>query len=107
MEVEDVELLRRTLKSDSSALVRIVAAEALYRFGPESTRQSAQDALVQVVQDRPADEFAALAALNALEQAQVPKTDLLGPLKSIGQPSPTVPKRNREYVGRMVNTLTD
>lgn len=101
---EGRELLRHAL-ADPSPFVRIVAAEALGRFGQEEERPAALAALAELAPPKAQGVLVAMSALSAIEAigpAAVPLHDLVRQLDPTG-PSPDA--RFDSYVPRLIENI--
>ncbi len=98
-------LLRAAL-GDEAPEVRVIAAEALGRYGNPSDVQAARELLVEHSDLRMYDTFTVMLALNALQAMGV---DKVSPAKDriAGLPTkvPQMPPRADGYVGRLLATL--
>jgi HEAT repeat protein len=86
---------------DSSASVRIAAAEALALFGEEGARGPALDALQAAADPTVTSAYAALAALNAIEALGPRAESIRAAVRSQPDRDPRAPARANGYVGRL------
>jgi uncharacterized sulfatase len=98
----------RAALGDSSWSVRVIAAEALGRFGTEADRLAALEVLVPAADLRQHDLYIAMLALNALDaldQLASPVRDRIAALPRAGE---GISSRMSEYVGKLIDkTLAD
>jgi uncharacterized sulfatase len=98
----------RSALDDRSPAVRIVAAEALGRYGVAADRQTARELLVQHSDLRQHDAFTAMLALNALlelaPEELAPASERIAELPETGD---SMPPRMEEYVARLLENLRE
>jgi uncharacterized sulfatase len=96
----------RRLLTDSSPSVRIVAAEALGRFGGPEDLQPALDTLREAAPAEKHGVYASIEALNAIDALGAKAAPLLPLVKTLGQLVTSAPARTREYPTRLVERIT-
>ncbi len=88
--------------ADSSAAVRIAAAEALGRFGGAEGLNAAMEALVPLCHPVESGAYAAVEALNAVEAIGAAAKPWIGKVLAMPDEDPNAPQRARsEYIRRM------
>ncbi|MCH7725940.1 MAG: sulfatase-like hydrolase/transferase [Planctomycetes bacterium] len=101
------DLLVKALK-DESPYVRIVAAEALAKFGDEADLMAALKVLID---SAPVDKngiYVSMLALNALDQINDKAVSLKDQIGQLPKSAPSVNRRMRSYVRRLIEkTLAD
>ncbi|MGV3723471.1 MAG: sulfatase-like hydrolase/transferase [Actinomycetota bacterium] len=97
--------LRRAL-TDASPSVRIVAAEALGRFGGPNDLQPALEALREAAPAEKHGVYVSIEALNAIDALGAKAAPLLPLVKSLSQPVAAAPARIREYTVRLTERIT-
>jgi uncharacterized sulfatase len=97
--------LRKAL-SDPSPSVRIVAAEALGRFGGPEDLQPALAALSEAAPAEKHGVYVSIEALNAIDALGAKAAPLLPLVKSLSQPVAAAPARIREYTVRLTERIT-
>ena len=98
--------LRKQLNSDSSPYVRTVIAETLVRFGSEQDQQLGLAVLLKEADGSHDGTFAAIQALNAIDELG-DKAASIGPqIKSLPRKGPWEQGRSGGYVGRLIQTIT-
>lgn len=105
-------LLMRGLKQplensldDQSPYVRIVAAEALGRFGTEADLQKALPVLLDLAPPQKTNVFVALAALNALDNLGAKVRPVKEKIKAINPKDPKADARFNSYVARLLEHI--
>jgi hypothetical protein len=83
--------------------VRIVAAEALCRFGGPEDRANAQGVLAELCDWQRADVFVAIAALNSVDACGETAAPLAGRLRNLPRQGPVPHQRYRDYVPRLLD----
>jgi uncharacterized sulfatase len=97
--------LRRAL-GDASANVAIAAAEALGRFGGEQDRSAALETLAKWADPAKGNGFAAMAALNSLEEVGAHAKPVAGKLKGLAAKDARLPERSiGNYLERLQEKL--
>lgn len=97
--------LRRML-DDAEPAPRVAAADALARYGDETSRESALATLAGLADYRTAGHHAAILALDTIVALEGLAAPILPRVRALaGPPNGTVPSREQEYVGRLVKTL--
>lgn len=97
--------LKRALQ-DSSAAVRIAAAEALGRFGDGQELNAAMEALLPLCHPVQSGAYAAVEALNAVEAIGEKARPWIGKILAMPDEDPKAPERTRsEYIRRMRELL--
>lgn len=105
---KEAALLRKALAGDSSPCVRVVAAEALGRYG---TDEDAKKSMAVLLELAPADKngpFVSMLALNAIEalvtRIKPPKDAIL----ALPKEDPAAhPRANREYVSGLISEVLE
>ncbi len=97
--------LRKAL-ADSSPSVRVVAAEALGRYGNAEDVKQSLDALKELVSPKKNGVFVSMAALNALGELGEKARPVLGEIEAAGKEKVTADARYQNYVPRLVEKLT-
>jgi hypothetical protein len=85
---------------DDSAIVRVVAAEALGKFGYEADRVAALDVLTESIQPEQ-DAYLAVAAWNALDHLGTSARPAISKLREAPPEPREVPKRYGDYARRL------
>jgi arylsulfatase A-like enzyme len=96
--------LRRAL-ADEAVAVRIVAAEALGRYGDEEDARQALAVLLELAPLKKNSVYVSLMALNALDALGQRAAPGLAVIKDAGQGSETVPQRLRDDVPKLVTAI--
>ncbi len=97
--------LRKAL-ADSSPSVRIVAAEALGRYGTEDDLKKSLEVLGELVSPKKNGVFVAMAALNALGELGEKARPALPEIQAAAKEKATADARYQSYVPRLVEKLT-
>ena len=92
---------------DDSPYVRVVAAEALGKFGNQDQITQAVNTLGQIADPVKNGCFPSLLAMNAIDHLDEKAKSLLPIIESMPQVPEGVDKRFRGYVGRLVKTTTE
>ena len=93
--------------SDDSPYVRVVAAEALGKFGSEEQVDKAVETLGQIADPIKNGCFPSMLAMNAIDHLDNKAKSLLPMIESMPQVPEGVDKRFQGYVGRLVNTTVE
>lgn len=99
------ETLRTIMSEDEAPTVRVVAAEALARYGTQEDLRRARQALLELGNPEQSDPFAAIAALNVvdkLDEKMLPVHDSLAGLPK--RPS-NGPRRASGYTERLLDKI--
>jgi uncharacterized sulfatase len=96
--------LRRAL-SDPSAYVRIVAAEALGKYGAAEDLQPALAALLELAPPEKNGIFVSLSALNAVDELDRKAASALPALKELRPSDAAAPPRTGGYVPRVLEKI--
>lgn len=88
--------------ADRSHHVRVVAAEALARYGAEADRKAAIARLVELASCEKYDVFVAVAALNALDAIDIQDPAVRDAIKILPTKGPAPDPRYAPYVPRLV-----
>jgi uncharacterized sulfatase len=99
-------VLLRALE-DSSPYVRIMAAEALARFGGAQDLEPALDTLMASADAKKSGAYVATAALNALDALGEKAGDRKAVIEALPRTDPNAPNRAAGYPGRLVQTLSE
>ena len=98
--------LEKALKDDS-LYVRVVAAEALGKYGSEKQIEKAVHTLGQIVDPIKNGCFPSMLAMNAIDHLDDKAKSLLPQIKSMPRTPEGVNKRFQGYVGRLVDTTVN
>jgi len=90
---------------DMSPDVRVAAAEALGRFGPEADLERARQLLVQHADWSKNDVFTVMAALNAIDALGGKAAPLAAAIRELPDKGPAPDPRFKEYVPRLLEEL--
>ncbi len=101
----DLPLLRRAL-ADASPHVRIVAAEALGRYGPAADLAPALEVLRSHMNPAKTDVFVAMAALSAIEVLGDKAKPLHAEVRTIAVSAGSPHERFNSYIPRLVANIT-
>jgi len=96
--------LRKAL-GDAAPSVRIVAAEALGRFGGAEDLDQAVKTLIELAPPGKNGVYVAMAALNAIDRLGEKGKPARQALKGMSAADPSAPKRTAEYVPRLLKDL--
>ncbi len=96
--------MRRALE-DESLHVRVVAAEALGRYGEDADLERALDVLLVCADAERSGAYVAVAALNALDALGAKAASRRDEIQALPVVDPRAVQRAREYPGRLVETL--
>jgi len=96
--------LRKAL-GDAAPSVRIVAAEALGRFGGAEDLDQAVKTLIELAPPDKKGVYVAMAALNAIDRLGEKGKPAGQALKGMSATDPAAPKRTAEYVPRLLKDL--
>lgn len=97
--------LRKAL-ADASPSVRVVAAEALGRYGNEEDLKKSLDALKELVSPKKNGLFVSVAALNALGELGEKARPVLAEIQAAAKEKAMADPRYQNYVPRLVEKLT-
>jgi uncharacterized sulfatase len=95
------------LLSDGVPCVRIVAAEALGRFGSDKDRSAALAVLVELSDPSQQGVATAILALNSLDTLSPLQADVVAKLKANSELPAGTPQRMREYVPRLIERIAE
>lgn len=98
--------LQRALQ-DEAACVRIAAAEALGRHGPEADRRAALAVLLELAPQSKNGPYVSVQALNALLELGPQAAAGLDIIRAAGERHPDYEPRASEYAPRLVEVLTN
>lgn len=101
---EDTELLKKSL-SDSSASVRVLAAEALGKFGPSSELKSSLDVLIDAADMNKHNVWVSMLALNAIDELGDKAKPLLEQVRALPKRNQKAPQRYRSYVPALIKKI--
>jgi uncharacterized sulfatase len=93
--------------SDDSPYVRVVAAEALGKYGKKEQIAKAVETLGQIADPIQNGCFPSMLAMNAIDHLDDKAKSLLPLIESMPQIPEGVDKRFQGYVGRLVNTTLE
>ena len=93
--------------SDDSPYVRVVAAEALGKYGNKDQISKALETLGQIADPIKNGCFPSMLAMNAIDHLDDKAKSLLPMIESMPQVPEGVDKRFQGYVGRLVKTTTE
>jgi uncharacterized sulfatase len=93
--------------SDDSPYVRVVAAEALGKYGNKGQIANAVETLGQIADPIKNGCFPSMLAMNAIDHLDDKSKSLLPLIESMPQIPEGVDKRFQGYVGRLVNTTLE
>jgi uncharacterized sulfatase len=96
--------LRKAL-GDAAPSVRVVAAEALGRFGGAEDLDQAVKTLIELAPPDKNGVYVAMAALNAIDRLGEKGKPARQALKGMSATDPAAPKRTAEYVPRLLKDL--
>jgi uncharacterized sulfatase len=96
--------LRKAL-GDAAPSVRVVAAEALGRFGGAEDLDQAVKTLIELAPPGKNGVYVAMAALNAIDRLGEKGKPARQALKGMSAADPSAPKRTAEYVPRLLKDL--
>ena len=100
------DLLAKALE-DKAPAVRIVAAEALGRFGEPAEQQKALEVLLALAPQNKNGPYVSIQALNALESLGPLAKSGLDIIKQSGKPAPSAPGRASSYSARLVEHILE
>ncbi len=95
----------RSLLADPAPAVRVVAAEALGRFGDPADLGNALDTLLALAPIRPNGIWVSTYALNALDRLDEKCRSRLEAIRSLDTTDPSLPARASDYPKRLVEHL--
>ncbi len=101
---EDTTLLKNSL-SDSSASVRVLAAEALGKFGPSSELDPSLAVLIDAADMTKHNVWVSMLALNAIDELGDKAKPLLEKVRALPTRSGTAPQRYRSYVPALIKKI--
>ena len=93
--------------NDESPYVRVVAAEALGKYGNKNQISKAVETLGQIANPIKNGCFPSMLAMNAIDHLDNKAKSLLPMIESMPQVPEGVDKRFQGYVGRLVKTTTE
>jgi uncharacterized sulfatase len=101
------DLLRKSL-ADKSPNVRVVAAEALAKHGPQGDLEPALAVLLEAASLEKNSVYVAILALNALDELDGKAKDVADKIAALPQKAPGIDGRMSSYVPRLIEkTLAD
>ncbi len=98
------EALRKAL-ADASAYVRVVAAEALGRYGSDQDAAKAVSVLLEAAPPDKNGVFVSVLALNALDELDDRARSAASVIKALPQKDPSAPRRTGGYVPRLIEKI--
>jgi arylsulfatase A-like enzyme len=90
---------------DNSPYVRIVAAEALGRFGDQSGREAALASLRELANPQKHDVYVSMFALNALGELRPLPADVIRAIKTLPAPAPAPNARMANDIPKLVESF--
>ena len=94
--------------SDSSPSVRVIAAEALGKYGTETDSRKATDILLDLADVTKHGVYTAMLANNALDAMDERAKSAKGKIVKLPRKDSSVPRRMGAYIGNLINkTLSD
>ncbi len=103
MKIAHDELL--TSLSDESSSVRVVAAEALGRYGSESDLKLALPVLLKAADLNQSDVYTAVAALNAIDYLDEKAASIRDQIANLPEKIDKMPPRTNSYVPRLLEKI--
>ncbi|MDA7866450.1 sulfatase-like hydrolase/transferase [Verrucomicrobia bacterium] len=100
----NAELLRNAL-NDPSFSVRVLAAEALGKFGPTSDLQQVRAVLIDAADLEKHNVWVAMLALNAIDELGPKAAPLLEQIRSLPQRNTVTPQRYRSYIPSLIKKI--
>jgi len=100
----NAELLRKAL-NDPSFSVRVLAAEALGKFGPKSDLPRVRNVLIDAADLEKHNVWVAMLALNAIDELGPKAAPLLEQVRSLPQRNTVTPQRYRSYVPSLIKKI--
>lgn len=97
--------LRTMIQDDPSSSVRIVAAEALGKFGEEADLRTAIDVLIELAEPQQDGPYVSLAALNALDHLKERSPQVRERVQELDFPGKIDAMRGGEYFTRMKSSI--
>jgi uncharacterized sulfatase len=94
--------LRTLMRGDRAPTARVVAAEALVRYGNETDRKQALQALMELGNNHKTNQFTAIAALNAVDKLDEMAIPVLDQILKLPSTPENGPKRAQKYTGRLL-----
>ena len=101
---EDADRLRKAL-DDPSMSVRVLAAEALGKFGPKKDLSQSLDVLIQAADMETHNVWVAMLALNAIDELDNKASPLKGKVQALPKRSNSTPQRYRSYVPNLIDKI--
>ena len=98
-------VLHRAL-ADDSPYVRVIAAEALGRYGSESDAAEAVSVLMELARLDTNGVFVSVLALNTLDELDKKAASVAGAIGALPQSDPATPRRMKTYVPRLIEKTT-
>ncbi|MCS1408112.1 MAG: Choline-sulfatase [Verrucomicrobia subdivision 3 bacterium] len=103
---EDATILRESL-TDNSASVRVLAAEALGKFGNRADRPATLKVLIDAANLKHNNVWVAMLSLNAIDEMDQKAISLLPQIRALPTKDPSVPQRYRSYVPNLIKKIVD
>ena len=100
----NAELLRNAL-SDSSISVRVLAAEALGKFGPKSDLPQIREVLIDAADLKKHNVWVSMLALNAIDELGTKAAPLLEQVRALPLRDTVTPQRYRSYVPNLIKRI--
>jgi len=97
--------LIETIHDDPAPTVRVVAAEALARYGNEGDRRQARQALTELANPEKSNAFSSVAALNTIDGLGRTALPMLEDLKAMPERPSDGPKRASGYSQRLLEKI--
>jgi uncharacterized sulfatase len=97
--------LRHVMTEDTAPTVRVVAAEALARYGTQADLQQARQAFLEVGDPQEAGPFAAVAALNAVDKLNEKMMPIRDQLARLPKQAEQAPPRSNRYTERLLTKI--
>lgn len=91
--------------ADSSVSVRVIAAEALGRYGDAADLQLALTALKEAADPTRTNVYVALAAMNALDALGAKAAPILSEMRALPTKDPKAPERANGYMGSLKTSV--
>ena len=91
----------RAALADASPSVRVVAAEALGRYGGTDDLQRALTTLKEAADPTRTNVYVAIAAMNSLDALGAKAAPLADPIRAIPTKDPKAPERANGYIGSL------
>ncbi|WP_417847479.1 sulfatase-like hydrolase/transferase [Thalassoglobus sp.] len=99
--------LRKAVKSDDSQSVRVIAAEALGRYGDKQDVKLALDRLIECANSENHGQFVAMLALNAIDFMDDRAVPIKKEIEALPRDGDWVPDRGKSYVPNLITKILD